>query len=118
MKSKVTPKEFVDRLLNEAELYEMSSLHAIDTGLPFALWVPGDRKDRHSRPRGKVKLGGKEYPFSIDEPVGWLIDSPSQVKSKDFKKLQAFVRLNREVLLLHWQDKISSIQMGPLLKKV
>jgi hypothetical protein len=117
MKGKIAPKEYVDKLLNEDDLFEMSNYFPEETGLPFVVWFINDDMGRHHLPRGKVRVDGKEYPFSISPKVLWLAGAAPRISGKEFKKLQKFVGLNREAILAHWNNKLSSGQLGDAFKK-
>jgi hypothetical protein len=110
--------EMLDRMFNryyyptEDELFEMSGLRPKTTGLNFVVAFYSDRKGKHSRPRGKVPVGDKEYPFSIDEPVQWLAKPAPGMTAHDFRQLQAFVRLNREAILALWQSVLDGKEFG------
>jgi hypothetical protein len=111
---KTKPVDVVEALLDE----DLANLFPGDTGLKHVVWVSADPRTRHSRPRGKVWVDNRFYPFSLDDPIEWLVQPPRKVSSKDFARIQNFVRINRAVLLAHWRGEISSAELGRRLQKV
>jgi hypothetical protein len=102
----------------EDELFEMANFHPDDTGLRQTVWFSGDPVGRHNRPRGKIRVEGKFYPFSIDNHVEWLAGSAPGVSTKDFKRLAEFIELNRLALLAYWNGEISTPELVRQLKKL
>ena len=88
-------RKMVERLtVSEDELFEMANLSPEHTGLRQMVWFSGDPTVKHHRPRGKIRVDQRFYPFSLNEPVQWLIRPAPRVSAKDFDLLTQFVRLN------------------------
>ena len=98
-----------EKLLDaEDELFEMANLHPKTTGLRQVVWFSGDPVAKHNRPRGKVRVEGTFYPFSVDEPVEWLARPAPGVSASDFARLVSYVGLNRQAILDYWNGGIDT----------
>ena len=111
------PENIVPRLLDD-ELFEMANFSPQRTGLRFTVWFSGDPVQKHHRPRGKIRIEGEYYPFSLDEPLEWLAELPPGVTSADTKRLTEFVRLNRTVLMAYWNGDIDTSDLVAGLKRM
>lgn len=115
----VKAKKILDSLIaREDELFEMANFHSKTTGVPHVLWFSGDPETKHNRPRGKVRIEGVYYPFSLDEPVEWLVQPPSEVSAKDFSAIARFVRLNRDALLAYWNGEIDTRDLALKIRSI
>ena len=95
--------------VSEDELFEMSNLTPGETGLANRIWISVNVNQRHHLRHLKVEGPDKKlYPLSIDEPVEFLAGRPPGLSEAQFRDLQSFVALNREVVLAHCNDQISS----------
>jgi hypothetical protein len=123
MKNKLA-EAVVDTLLtaSEDELFEMANVHPEDSGLRQIVWFSTNLSQPHHRPRGKVGVKrGKSaqwYPFSIDDPIQWLVKAAPGVTTHDFARIAEFVRLNREVVLAYWNGTVSTRQFLDRLQKL
>ena len=114
----------VDKLLQvtEDQLFEMSNLVPVETGLKHTIWFQTNQETRHHQPRGKVmvKKGSRIefYPFSVNEPIQWLVKPAPDVSGKEFFQIAAFVRLNREAILKHWNSQTSSREFLNSIQKL
>lgn len=93
-------------------LYEMANLSPKRTGLPLYIWA-SEKKASHG-PRIKVSVTpGKMDQLQCvlitveDEPK--IIGRPElakQISADDFRKIKAFIKLNREALEGYWFRRI------------
>jgi len=111
------PEKLVHSLLDD-ELFEMANFNPQRTGLRFTVWFSGDPVQKHHRPRGKIRIEGEYYPFSLDEPFEWLAGQPPDITSTDTKELAEFVRLNRSVLMTYWNGDIDTADLVAGLRKI
>ncbi len=112
-------RELVESLVvSEDELFEMANFHPADTGLRHTVWFSGDPVGKHHRPRGKIRVEGRFYPFSLDEPVEWLVRPAPGVSARDFAQLVQFVRLNQVTLLAYWSGEIATPELVRRLQKL
>ena len=102
-------------------LYEMSNLRPVSTGLSVFIWLDdmgSDRRNKHQLPRLKVaqqKANNFIGTVSIsDKPIvinGYIdIDILSDISK--------WIKLNLDVLLKHWNGEIETIELKLYLKKV
>ena len=97
-------------MITEDESFETSNLWPKETGLAHRVWISVNVNHRHPRPQLRVESSDRRfYPLSLDEPVMFLAGRPPGLSGAQFKDLRRFVTLNREVLLAHWNDQISSM---------
>ncbi len=95
--------------VSDDDLFEMSNLSPAQTGLAYRIWIRVNVHQRPQRPRLYVEEPKRTfYPLSIDEPVESLAGRPPRLSEAQFRDLQRFVALNREVLLAHWNDQIDT----------
>ena len=104
--------------IGEDELFEMANFHPRTTGLSFVVWFSGDPIARYHRPRGKVRVEGEFYPFSLDAPVEWLAAPAPGINSKAFAELTRFVELNRPILLAYWNGQIDTSELASRLQPI
>jgi len=112
-----TAKKIVETLL-EDELFEMANFQPKSTGLRQMVWFSGDPLTKHQRPRGKVRVNNRFYPFSLDEPIQWLAAVPPGVSARDFSRIAEFVRLNRATLLAYWNGEIDTMGLVRRIQKL
>jgi hypothetical protein len=95
--------------VTEDEMFEMSNLSPVDTGLTHRIWISVNVNHRHPRPQLRVEGPNRKfYPMSLDDPVEFLAGRPAGLSAAQSIKLRRFVKLNREVLLAHWNDEIDT----------
>lgn len=99
-------------------MFEMSNIFPEESGVPHVIWVATKSgRERHGA-RVKVEVDGTRYTLMIlaDGTLKWVGDVP--IKGKALKKLIAFVTLNREAILDHWNGKTSSGQFTKAIQAV
>ena len=95
--------------VTDDELFEMANLSPRKTGLSRRIWISVNARLQHNKPRLKVEgTDANFYPISIEEPVIVLADWPPGWSVHEFKNLQRFVNLNRQILLDYWNDRIGT----------
>ena len=99
-------------------LCEMSNIFPDKTGLKYTVYV--SVKQGSHDPRIKIFKGKKPQGdnFSVtieDEPktIGTVF-----VNSKELNKIYNWVKLNKKVLLKHWNFEIDSLEMLSQLKRI
>ncbi len=109
MKVHPTVKEIIG--VTEEELFEMANILPEETGLTRRIWISINVRQQHHRPRLKVEGNDNNfYPVAIDEPVEFLAGWPPGWSAAEFKDLQSFIELNRNLLLDYWNDRIGTRQ--------
>lgn len=104
-------------------LYEMANISRNTTGENFELWIDDSGKDRnvgHNLPRFKPKTNGIELDIVIDGDKIY-IDNPNPRKIKKFKyskEALEFVERFKKPLLMHWNRKIDTAQLGTIFTLV
>lgn len=101
-------------------MYEMASISTKKTGLPLKIWVSTKGKTRHSA-RIKVSslCGDKLKPdatFTItieDDPK--IIGSTGNIKTYDLEKVKDFVIMNKNALLMHWNELLDTDELLDVL---
>jgi hypothetical protein len=103
-------------------LFEMSNISGRKTGLPMIIYVSIGKHLSHG-PRIKVsKIYGNKS--SMEDTVSFTIsDNPKIVSggglpSKDIKLVKNFIIKNKDNLLKHWNNEITSDELIDLLVKV
>jgi len=100
--------------ISEDELFLMANLFPEDTGLPMVVWISEKGGARHD---ARVKVarshGSKARPddtvsVSVREPP--IVVAGEGLAAADLKLVQAWIELNRPIILDHWSGKISSRQ--------
>lgn len=105
--------------LKESDIFDMSNLLPIRTGLPFQVWY-GPKVHAH-RPRIKViSSDGKE--FSVEIETHAVTGDTGAVSQKDLNLLFDWIDLNKDILLDYWNNaldgKIDSGDVAAAIKKV
>ena len=94
---------------------DLSSLRTKHTGVDNTIWVSvqmgqhGPRVKIAVDPPDSLVPGGKIATMTIDPPYKV---TGANVPTHIIKQVQAFIELNRDVLMDHWNGKIDSIEMG------
>ena len=97
--------------VTEDELFEMANILPDESGLSRRIWISVNVRQQHYRPRLKVEGSDKNfYPVGIDEPIEFLAGWAPGWSASEFKDLQRFVELNRNLLLDYWNDRIGTRQ--------
>lgn len=89
--------------LKEAQIFDMSNLRPIRTGLPFQVWY-GPKVPAH-KPRVIVIFPeGKELSVEIETHT---VTGDSRILSKkDLKLLFEWIDLNKDILLDYWNNAL------------
>ncbi len=101
-------------------LFEMANLHKEGTGLPYNIWIDSvgcDREINHDSPRLKVDVdedGMPEVLVSIDQYNPRVLE-PQYKGFKHENIILAWIRDNYEVLIAHWEHKLTDKQALNLL---
>lgn len=119
-------KQFVneDQALHSEELnlFEMSNLHPEDTGLEnLVVWISaGGDKLKHG-PRIKVVRGKKwRNDLASTVPLTGIprIIGKAELTQDEFAELMKWININRDVILLYWNDRISTAKMINNIEKI
>ena len=121
-------QEIYNRLFTpKDELFEMANLRKKDTGLPVNIYVSsGDVISRRHGPRIKVMYdtGDKfnhyktvsvilKKDITDDDVVGY-----ERLPSSILNPVRDYINLNYDILMGYWNDDISTLELGTLLKKL
>lgn len=93
-------------------LFEMANLHKEETGLPYNIWLDSqgiDRQTKHNLPRLKVDVDGDKIPeisVSIDTQNPQALQNEYQGFRFE-KEIFDWIIKNYEVLIAHWDHKIT-----------
>lgn len=110
-----------DLPVEETDLFEMSNLYPKHTGLPMTVWV-GVKGDARHDVRVKVcRTHGNHMDIHDTavvsvRPTPELIEGP--LRTADLKAVQAWIALNADVLIGHWDGVLDSIDLAQSLKKI
>jgi hypothetical protein len=110
-----------DLPVEETDLFEMSNLYPKHTGLPMTVWVGVKGGARHDV-RVKVcrthgdRMDIHDTAVVSVRPTPELIEGP--LRTADLKAVQAWIALNAEVLVGHWNGDLDSIDLAQALKKI
>ncbi len=86
----------------DEHLYEMANLTKEDTGLNYIVWIsPRTGKEKHCA-RIKVQLNMEFIPVTIEDVP--RIAVKKNVEIPNFKKLQKWIVLNKDLLLQYWNS--------------
>jgi len=98
--------------------YEMASLQPSDTNTSLTIWIDEvgkDRKGKHNLPRLKVVYNGKYLPVLIDAKPKVL---EGDIPSKYFNKISEWIILNLDLLLKHWNQELTTMELFQAIKKL
>ena len=116
---KKKPKAVIDELvMDEDEAFFWDSFGPGDTGLKQKVWFCGPAERKDGRPCGRVRVDHLSYPFSIDEPVQWMVKPAPGVSAKDFAEIARYARLNREAIMAYWNAEICTSDFIQRLQKL
>jgi hypothetical protein len=97
------------------ELFLMVNLYPRRTGLPMTVWAGPRGKARHA-PRIKVNMAHGDRMDLDNTAVVGLLPSPhlitGSLSSQDLDAVFAWVALNRDALLEHWNGFIDGGEMA------
>ena len=105
----------------------MANLRKKDTGLPVNIYVSsGDVISRRHGPRIKVMYDTDDKfnhyktvsvilkkNITADDVIGY-----EQLPSSILNPVREYINLNYDVLLRYWNDDVSTLELGTLLKKI
>ena len=99
-------------------MMEMASLQPRDTGTLLPIWIDEvgkERKGKHNTPRLRVHYEGKYIPVSIEADPKILAGS---LPDKYFSALSAWISLNLDILMKHWNREITTMELFRSVKKL
>ena len=107
--------------IDEEDMYEMVSLRPASTGVPMNLWLRA-RGRKGGEPRLYVQTNRRpafDYDniatVSVEEPVRLLSGA---LVAADLHIVEVYIKLNRQAILDHWNEKTDSYQLVYALKRV
>ena len=101
-------------------LYEMANFSTKTTGEPFTLWIDEagkERKTKHSLPGFKASANGVQVDIVIDGD-NIKFDNATKRKLDRFKYAKEaldFIEKFKKPLLMHWNRKIDTAQLGMIM---
>lgn len=101
-------------------LFEMANLQKEETGLPYNVWIDSigcSRNINHNSPSFKVDVdedGIPEVPVSIDMYNPCVLESRYK-EFKHKKNILVWAKKNYDVLIAHWEHRITDRQALILL---
>ena len=110
-----------DLFIEETDLFEMSNLYPKHTGLPMTVWVGVKGGARHDVRVKVCRTHGNHMDIRDTavvsvRPTPELIEGP--LRTADLKAVQAWIALNTEVLIGHWDGGLDSVDLAQALKKI
>lgn len=110
-------KTLYKRLFEKESLEEMSNLFPKNSGLPFVVWISHKTGNEKHWVRIKVSIDNNFYSVTISDNPEW-VHIPKGVSQKKLNQVIEWVKLNKQVLLDHWNQKIDSFELGSNIKKI
>jgi len=109
-------------MITMKQMFEMSNLRPIHTGLNVVTWISGKGNAKHG-PRIKIssKKGNK---ISIDNLISVTVDDNpkiignNKISVKDFEKIKKFIELNKDIIIKYWNRKIDTKEMINKIKTI
>lgn len=106
---------------DDDELFEMVNLYPQRTGLPMTVWAGPRGKARHA-PRIKVNMTHGNRMDVHDTAVVGILPKPrliaGSLSAADRNAVFAWVALNKDALLEHWNGTIDGGDMAQQTKRV
>lgn len=100
-------------------LFEMANVYPEDSGLPFTVWISSQGEDQLQHgPRVKVAEGRRPVfiaSVSVEPPVQIVA---GHLTDKQLGLVAEWIDLNRDTILKHWRNEISSKTALNLLKPI
>lgn len=112
-----TLKQLYSRLFEKDEFQEMSNIFPRTSGLPFIVWLSHKSGREGHWARVKVVIDNNNYSVTISDNPEW-INKPKNVSEKKLNEVIEWIKLNKQTLLDHWNQKIDSAELGLNLKKL
>ena len=110
-------------ILDEEEMNEMSSYRKEDTGLPFIIILLGKNEQHSARIKVQQDYNPKLNASNLCSVT--IADEPSvapnhtwRLSSGDFKLVQKFVVLNKDILMDYWNLKILTRELEGKMKSI
>ena len=103
----------------EDDLFLMSNLYPEDTGLPMTVWVSTKGGARHD---ARVKANIAHGPRMNADNLAVVSVRPQprllhgELSRRDLEAVIAWIELNREVIIDHWEGRVSSAALFRRLK--
>lgn len=113
--------QLVPAEVEEEDFFLMSNLRPKHTGLPMVVWVSHKGHARHDARVKVCRTHGDQIDVNDMAvvsvcPTPELIEGP--LRPSDLKLVQAWIALNAEALIAHWEGSLDSIELGLALRKL
>lgn len=107
--------------VEEEDFFLMSNLRPRHTGLPMVVWVSHKGHARHDARVKVCRTHGDQIDVNDMAVVSVrhtpeLIEGP--LRPSDLKLVQAWIALNVEALIGHWEGRLDSNELGLALRKL
>lgn len=109
------------------ELFEMSNLRKVDTGLPVNIYVSSGGSTNHQHgPRLKAMITSSDK-FNHNETISIMLKKDitkddvigyGKISNETLNKLRDYINLNYDILMKYWNDEIGTVQMIHGIKKL
>ena len=110
-----------DQLAEEELLEHMASFRTDATGVDNTIWVSPKGRTRHAA-RIKVAIDPPDSLNAISQTASVAVHDGSvaegHIPSQILRQVQEFVRINREVLIDYWEERIDTRQLDQRLKPI
>jgi len=100
--------------------FEMANYTIVDSGLPHNIWFdePGlERNNKHHLPRVKIQVNKSWLSVSVSAQPTFLLkgqhlaDAEKKLSGSERKKMFDFISKNNELILSHWNGKVTTMQL-------
>jgi hypothetical protein len=110
-----------DRLAEEELLEHMASFRKDATGVDNTIWVSPKGRTRHAA-RIKVAIDPPDSLNATSQTASVTVHDGSvaegHIPSRILRQVQEFVKINRDVLMDYWEERIDTRQLDQRLKPV
>lgn len=111
---------FEPELSEEDELFSMANLFPKHTGLPRTVWIGPKGGARHD---ARIKVSAHPDRMDLrDAAVVSIRPEPrlllGELSPSEFEAIAAWVRLNQQILLDHWNGEIDSFDLAQGLQRI
>ena len=110
-----------DQLAEEELLEHMASFRTDATGVDNTIWVSPKGRTRHAA-RIKVAIDPPDSLNAASQTASVAVHDGSvaegHIPSHILRQVQEFVRINREVLMDYWDERIDTRQLDQRLKPI
>ncbi|MGV3579627.1 DUF4160 domain-containing protein [Brevundimonas sp.] len=105
----------------EIDLFEMSNLYPKHTGLPMTVWVGVKGGARHDVRVKVCRTHGNHMDIHDTavvsvRPTPELIEGP--LPTADLRAVQAWIELNADVIIGHWDGVLDTVDLAQGLKRI